>query len=294
MMKKLFLLFLFPVFLISYDDYHPDVLRKLLDDIAMDYVEEFPSEKIIRKGDMLWCTGDSPAAKASNSAYDLMMEGHFDKAAVFLEKCLKKSPLFIPFRHNLSICYYHIRNFPRAHLNIDKAIQQVPQYYFFYIQKGIIYDLSFQYEKALFYYKKAARLNTIDTEPLVIIGDLYFSRGRHSMAEKYYNIAVKKEPDNPNALLGISKIYFSRDKIYLSYMTMKKINKTKDFDKSYYYYFAEAAYKLRRYRESYASYIELMKYRYDKFFITTSFSLIEYKADLARKFAEAEEELNSN
>ena len=273
------------------DDYYYDILHKLVSDIELDYYEEYPSEKIIRKGDLLWCTGNSKAAEANNAACGLLMEGKFSQAAVFLEDSLKRAPLFIPFRNNLAVSYYHIRNFEKAHLSIDKALQQVPQYYYFYLQKGIICELSFKYDDALQYYKKAASLNKIDADPLVIIGDLYFARNQHTTAGRYYNEALKRDPVNPNAILGTAKILFYREKIYLCYMTMKKIDLTKDFDKSYYYYFAESAYKLKKYREAYKAYTELLKYRYDRFFINTALSLIEYKADMAGKFADLESDI---
>ena len=266
-------------------------LDKLLEKLNSDDEMPLPSGMISRRGDLLVCGGDLPAARANNIAVEMMEKGKFEEAALELEKALLRAPLFVPFRYNLGVAYSYLRDFKKANLNFDKAIYQVPQYYIFYIQKGLVCEMEFRDDEALEWYKKAARLNRMEVEPLVVIGNLYFSRGQHSMAEKYYTAALKLSPTYANAIIGMAKIYFSRENLYLCYMTLKKVDlKNQNFDKSYYFYYAESAYRLRRYRESYESYTELLKHGSDRFFVKTSVRLIEHKADLAKRFAESIDE----
>jgi tetratricopeptide (TPR) repeat protein len=273
-------------------DYHQDVFRQLLTQLANEPTEEIARERINREGNLLLCTGDSPAAKANNMAADLIARGEYERAIAELERALLYAPLFVPFRNNLGVAYYFTRDYRRAHLNFDKALLQVPEYYLFYVQKGTVCELTFDDDNALEWYKRAARLNPLNMEPLVLIGNLYFERNQRRMASQYFTHVLSKDATNADALLGTAKIHFADNKFYLCYMTLKKISITSGpYDKSYHYYYAEAAYKLRRYKEAHVNYTELLKYRYDKFFLNTSYRLIEHKAELSKRFADTEEEV---
>lgn len=252
--------------------------------------ETIALERITRKGDQLFCSGESPAAVANNKAAALVREGKYDEAIQFLEECLKRAPLFFPFRFNLGVAYYHVRNFPKSFLNLKKCEYLVPEYYIVYVQLGYLNELMAQYDNALINYKTAMRLNPKDLDNMVMIGNLYYNRKQLERALDFYSAALRQNRQFPNALLGEAKIYFARKRYYQSYQTLKKIDVSGEYDKAYHYYYAECAYKLTRYREAYQNYQEMLKYKNDKFFLHTSISLVEHKTDLAKRFAESEEE----
>ena len=269
-----------------------NAFKDLMAQLSITDNETLPREKIIAKGDLLTCTGNLPASNACNKSVELIENGKIDDAIILLEEALKHAPLFVPFRYNLAVAYSYKLQFLRAHINIDKAIMQFPEYYLFYLTKGSFFEMSDDEDNALVYYKKAYKLNRYSLRSLIIIGDLYFSRNQHSMARQYYDAVLKQDVRHGGALLGIAKIEFSLKKIYLAYMTLKKIDlKKEDYDKSYYYYYAECAYKLKRFKEAHESYVELLKYRNDKFFIKMSLDLIEHKADLSKQFADTQNEV---
>ena len=105
-----------------------------------DKPEEFAIESIYSKEEVLYCTGENPAAKANNKAADLMIEGDYAEAEKILNSALKKAPLFFPFRYNIGICYLYLNKLDYALMHLQKAGQIIPEYYKVNLQIGYIYS----------------------------------------------------------------------------------------------------------------------------------------------------------
>lgn len=259
--------------------------QKLLDN-AIKIDEGSPTEQIYSKTELLYCTGESEAARANNRAADLIVEGNFTEASKLLVEALARAPLFLPFRYNLGICYIYLNDLNMAQLHLMKALYLLPQYSKTYIQLGYIYDRYGKGDIAMDYFKSAIRMNPKELNALIYIGDVYFNRKQITMAEKYYDQALLVEPRFPNGLLGKAKIHYYREEYFKAIVQIRSINTSGEYDKSLHYYFAESAFKLRDYKTAFEQYGKLLQFRHDRFFLVNSAGLIKHKLDLSRRFVE--------
>jgi len=251
-----------------------------------DKPEEYASESIYSKGDILYCTGDNMAASANNKAADMMAEGDFEGAEIILSEALKKAPLFFPFRYNIGICYIYLHKPDQALIHLIKAEQLVPQYYKVNIQLGYTYNRLNREGPAIDNFREALRKNPRDLNILILMGDLYFERNQLASAQKYYREALKINRTFPNGLLGLAKIHFINEEYIKAIVLIKSIDTTGDYDKSLHYYYAESAFKTGNYASAAEQYEELLKYKQDRFFLTNSVLLINHKLSLSRQFTE--------
>ncbi len=249
-----------------------------------DKPEEFAIESIYSKEEVLYCTGENPAANNNNKAADLMLEGNYTEAEKFLSAALKKAPLFFPFRYNIGICYIYLNKLDHALIHLQKAGQIIPEYYKVNLQIGYIYSRKNQESLALDNFRAAQQKNPKDLNILTIIGDLYFERNQLSAAQNYYKAVLSINKTFPNGLLGLAKIHFINEEYIKAIVLLKSIDTTRDYDKSLHYYFAESSYKTGDYANAVMQYEELLKHRQNRFFLTNSVLLINHKLDIARQF----------
>ncbi|MCU0847706.1 MAG: tetratricopeptide repeat protein [Spirochaetes bacterium] len=247
---------------------------------------EMPKERIILKNDALFCTGDSSIAAINNGAAELMQKGEWEKAAEALEDAITKSALFFPFRFNLGMCYIHLDQLKRALLHFEKVAGVVPEYYETYIQIAYIFQRWQQDTEAIRYYREALRKNNRNIDTLVMIGDIFYQRHQIEMAKKYYDASLKIDHRFANGILGLAKIHFKRGEFHKAIILFKSIDISKPYDKSYHYYYAESAFKLRDYRAASEQYQTLLGFKNDRFFLTNSFDLIRHKLNLSKRFIE--------
>ncbi|MBN1499024.1 MAG: tetratricopeptide repeat protein [Spirochaetes bacterium] len=287
-MKHYFLLtlFLLTTSLNIHADYDRDILMFLLKQVKNPPVEKYANYGIYRKGDILFCEGNSVLAETSNAAAEMILDGKYSEAVKLIEDSLVHAPLFLPFRYNLGIAYYFISDYDKSLLNLNKAALIVPDYYMIYTQIGHAKALSGKLEDAAREYRKALRLNPEYLDGYIFTGDIYLSQNRISMAERYYNRAIEIDPFFNNARIGKAKILFVKESYYKAYQEFLLIDTKTDYDKSLHYYLAECAYKLQDYEIAYLNYEKLLEFRNSRFFLTISLSLIQHKRDLSRKFYE--------
>jgi tetratricopeptide (TPR) repeat protein len=257
-----------------------DFIRTATDDVQVIN----PVSGIYPKDEILYCEGDSDAALANNRAAEMMSKGDYAKAKDDLEKSLKHAPLFLPFQYNLGLCYYHLNDRRRSRLHLGKAQMIVPEYYLTEIQLGHLEQLEGKDDPAILHFRNALRKNPKHLDSLVLVGNIYFRRHQNEMASKYYEAVLKIEPLFPNALLGRAKVLYERNEVFKAYNILEMININKEYDKSLHYYYAECAYRLQEYKKALDQYTKLLEFKSDKFFVTTSLTLIEHKQELARRF----------
>jgi tetratricopeptide (TPR) repeat protein len=247
---------------------------------------EVPVSGISTRNEILFCDGESEAAAANNRAAEMMLKGDYEKARDDLLKSLPHAPLFLPFRYNLGVCYYHLNDRRRSRLHLNKAQQLVPEYYLTYIQLGYLEQLEGKDDAAIGYFRDGLRRNPKYLDALVLVGNIFFHRKQNEMASRYYEAVLNIDPTFANALLGRAKIFFEKNEIFKSYNTLEMISLSGDYDKSFHYYYAETAYRLQNYQKAAEQYSKLLEFRADRFFVTTSIRLIEHKQELARRFVE--------
>lgn len=266
-------------------DSDDDLLKYYLELSQRNIKEKKPLERIIRKDEILFCTNNSKVATANNQAATLMQNGKYNEAILLLKKALTHAPLFYPFQYNLGKCYYHVNKLKRALLHLNKAKLVEPKYFLVYIQIGYVYEHQHKFSLALEFYRKAIRLYPKHLKSFILAGDLFYRRDQLEMATKYYDATLKINPRYANGILGRAKIKFRRKKYYQAYMMLKTIDTNQEYDKSLHYYFAECSYKLQDYNEAFRQYSKLLEFANDRFFLTTSISLIKHKQFLSERFA---------
>jgi len=243
-----------------------------------------PVSGIYDKNEILFCEGDTDAAKANNRAADLMLLGDFQSAQEDLEKSLVHAPLFLPFQYNLGVCYYHLNDRVRSRMHLTKAKLIVPEYFLTYLQLGHLEQLEGKDDLAVLNYRDALRKNPKHLDALVLMGDIFFRRRQFETASRYYEAVLTIDPLFSNALLGKAKIMFAKEQFYKAYQALTMISTKGNYDKSLHYYFAECSYRLQDYDTALAQYTKLLEFKSDRFFVTTSIRLIEHKQELARRF----------
>lgn len=265
---------------------HETDLKSLLRKAEDPAKEQIPSEEIYFKDGALYCTGNSAPAETNNRAAQLIVSGNFQKAEEILKAALLKSALFFPFRYNLGVSYLHLNDLKRAELNFTKAKQIVPQYPRTYLELGYINQRRNKYSEAIDCFREAIRRNPKEAESFVMIGDIYFARNQLAMASKYYEASLKVDPLFPNGILGTAKIFFIRRKYLKALNRIKEIDTSGEYDKSYHYYYAECAFKMKDYKTAGFHYRKLLKFRNDRFFLTNSPLLIEHKLYISEQFVQ--------
>lgn len=244
----------------------------------------YPPDRIYIKNDIIYCTGKSKAAIANNKAAKLMEMGNFLDAKNLLIASHKKTGLFYPYQYNLGICYIYLKKLRYARLHFTKAMRIVPQYSITYVQLGYIYERWNNENEALRFYRFALRRNKKNISVYTKIGDIYFNRNQYEMAKKYYNESLKRNHRYANGLIGLAKIYFKKER-YIKALNMLKSIRTKDeYNKEMHFYYGETAYKLRQYKTARYHYKKLMEFKNDRFFLTTSPSLVKHKISMCNKF----------
>jgi len=245
-----------------------------------------PKDRIFFKNGIVFCTGTSILAEVNNRAAAMMEQGDFAGAAGLLDKALKNSALFFPFRYNLGVSYLHLRDLKKSLLHFRKAQAVVPEYYGTYLQMGSIYQQWYRDNEAIDSYRQALKWNKNELNTYVLIGDLFFNRNQLQLAKKYYDQCLRIDHRFNNAVLGKAKIHFKESDYHKALVTLKAIDTRKDYDRAYHYYYAETSFKLQDYKTASQQYAILLQDKNDRFFITNSVTLIEHKLDLSKRFIE--------
>lgn len=261
-------------------------IRELLKLLHANPVEEIPLERINMKSGVLFCTGDSPAARLNNKAAELMMNEKYPEARELLLEGLGHAALFFPFRYNLGECSLFLDDLRGALLHFNKAKLIVPEYSKTYLRIGYIYQRWDMDSEAVLSFREALRRNIKELSSYILIGDIYFKRNQLEMAKKYYEATLKIQPRYPDGLLGQAKILFREEKFIQSINVIKSIKTDGDYDKALHYYFAEASFRLRDYGTAAREFARLLEFRNDRFFLTNSRSLIEHKLNMSNRFTE--------
>ncbi len=245
-----------------------------------------PRDRIYFKNDIVYCTGESTLAAVNNSAAARMETGDYAGAREILEKALKNSALFFPFRYNLGICCLRLQDLQKSLLHFKKAQAVVPEYSGTYIHMGSIYQRWYRDNEAIDAYRQALKWNKNELNTYVLIGDLFFNRHQLQLAKKYYDQCLRINSRFNNAILGKAKILFMEQDYYKALNTLKAIDTRKEYDKTYHYFYAETSFKLQDYKTASEQYGILLANKNDRFFITHSVTLIEHKLNLSNRFIE--------
>jgi tetratricopeptide (TPR) repeat protein len=254
-------------------------------------IYSYPKEKIWLKNKFLHTTGEQKVARINNLAIQLLEKNDYRKSRTLLEKGRKIAPQFLPFRYNLGITYFSLRLFNESLLEFQYAARLIQKWSKIYNRIGDCYIRLAKYSLAEDEYKKALKIDPMDLEALISLGNHFFEQKIYHQAQQYYNYALKIDAVYPDALFGIGKVLFAKNLFYDAVLIFQSINLKgyEDYDKGFHFYFAESLYKLKRYTEATAQYKKLLTYPGSPFFLNHAVEFVRFKLDLAERFSEVEQ-----
>ncbi|MCX8123390.1 MAG: tetratricopeptide repeat protein [Spirochaetes bacterium] len=261
-----------------------------LDEFAVTVAQK-PKYTIYEKDGVLFCSGDTQVAVQNNKGAEKLVINDLDSAIEIFKEGLQHAPLFYPFLYNIGIAFMRKREYDAAHVYFEKAMHVVPENPKIYILMGELYALTGREGDGLILFRKALQINRKELVAIIKIGNIYVDRNQLELAQRYYDAALKINPQYPDAVIGFAKIHFKKGEYYKALVWLKSIDVAKtQYDKAYHYYFAESSFKLKDYKTAYEQYAKLLQYKDDVFFLSHSYALIEHKMNLSRQFAELEME----
>ncbi len=98
---------------------------------------------------------------------------------------------------------------PQVMESIDKAKQQ-PQNYEAQMTAADLYYQIQRFEDAANLYEAANKLKPNEAEPMIKAGNAHFDAEKYEVAEKWYLMALEKEPRNINVRTDLGLTYFLR------------------------------------------------------------------------------------
>jgi tetratricopeptide (TPR) repeat protein len=146
-------------------------------------------------------SGDSNASVITNSDQE-GASSNINSAEISDESTLKTSKEF--YRQGNK--FYGQRKYAQAIDAYTKAIENNPNDFGLYNNRGIAYHATEEYEKAIADYNKAAELNPNDDSAYNNRGAAYEDTGNIEQAIADYRKAIELDPDNKTAKNNLKKI----------------------------------------------------------------------------------------
>ncbi len=155
-------------------------------------------------------------------------DGEYEKAVVFFEKLVKKTPRRTDYAEGLVACYQQLERYEDAENFLLKKVEDPYAFPTFFIELGYNYTLQDQAEKALEFYEKA--LLKIDENPNFgySIGYRFQKYALLDEAIKAYTRAMALKPDL-NYDYQLARIYGEQgdiEKMYQAYLNLIVEGKT--------------------------------------------------------------------
>jgi hypothetical protein len=248
------------------------------------------------QGRFLWKEEEiTNSGEFNNRAMNLILTGvkaDRDLAKDMLTTGIKFDPRFFPFRYNLGRLYQLNQEYEEALLEFEFAKKEIPEYYRTYIHIGTLSQTIGEIYYAIESYKKAAELNTYDTEAVVLLAEYYMETGLSNRAKLYLDRALKIEEGSPNARLGLARLEFQSQNYYRAYKILQDTELfspegvEKRYNKKFHFYFAETASRVQDYETATTEYNKILEYPTDPFFSTFSIKVLQRRRDIAKKFSD--------
>ncbi len=169
------------------------------------------------------------AEKFKNQARLDLAKVYYKEAAEKYERAIAGKPDYANAFYNLSSAQYELFLITqdssllyKALDNVNKAIAIKLDFTDAYLQRGIIYDLTGQEEKAFMDYKRVLELEPHNARALANIGTYYGKRGSLDTAISYFKKAIKYDPQLYAAYANIGLAFMHLNKLDSAVFYFKK------------------------------------------------------------------------
>lgn len=132
------------------------------------------------------------------------------KIIAMSEKALSLDPGSAEAQLAIGLVYFHQRRLPEAKRALDRVIQKNPEHYDSLRWRGVVADVSGEYDAALAYYKRCAELKPYSEEPWMHLEMTYRRTGDSSGSawamQKFLEVGERKLQVNPDDATTLSRV----------------------------------------------------------------------------------------
>ncbi len=169
------------------------------------------------------------AKNAKDSAKIQLAKKYFEQAIAAYNQAISGKPDYANAYYNLSAAQYEtfLITQDSAYLyqalhNADKAVAIKLDFTDAFLQRGIIYDLLGQTEKAKYDYLRVLDLDSLNARALVNMGAYYGKQGKYEKALSLFKKALKRNPELFAAYSNLGLAYLSLNKLDSAIVYFKK------------------------------------------------------------------------
>ena len=128
--------------------------------------------------------------------------------------------------------YHNKKEYEKALLNYNKAIELNPEYEYAYVWRGKVYYDQKEYEKALTDYSKAIELNPEYEYSYTCRGEVYYDEKEYEKALTEYSKAIELNPEDEYAYARRGDVYYDEkeyEKALIDYSKVIELNPEDDY-----------------------------------------------------------------
>ncbi len=219
-----------------------------------------PKIRISLKKNWIISTGQHKITRQNRELVnDLLAQKNIEKPFLLdiknrLLEIKKADPLFFPVIFNLGRVLLILGEYQYAIFEFSKVTHVVSQYWlgFFYLAKS--YQLAGNTDKAIQNFRLSYKKNHFELAPLVALGDLHLAHKKYTKGEQIYRHCLSVYPDYNNAMIGLGKVAFYRERYNYATLWFQKVDTRNSFNKKMYFYYAESAFFTHDYEQAVRQY----------------------------------------
>lgn len=139
---------------------------------------------------------DSSSEKKIDQAWDLYVEGDYNKAVKLLDEVLNLDSENEEAYYLRGTVYCHLKKYPRAIQDLNKALELDPEDYMAYNERGDAYYFLHKYKDALNDYNKAIALDPTKEDYYANRALVYYTLDQYVKALADINKAIELDPND--------------------------------------------------------------------------------------------------
>ncbi len=148
--------------------------------------------------------------KLMKDGYESLSSGDIDVAGRIFDNIIQIDSMYYKAYNAKAIGYEYLGKFDSALLYVNKAIAIKEDYDQGYVVKGDIMVRKNDLKQAYKFYETALKINPQNPDAVNGIASVYFFEGNINKAKRNYERSLKMEPDNPSVYYNLGTIYIHK------------------------------------------------------------------------------------